>query len=108
MRHAIKYWRSEAVCCCFKLLLFLQALVKKLTSYYISEGRPQGIFHARVPIVKFVDAQTGDLTCSKSQHFADSFNKTTGIPVNFYWAATANKKIIRVSGSHEHDCKESL
>ena len=30
----------------------------------ISEGRPQGIFHARVPIVKFVDAKTGDQSLS--------------------------------------------
>jgi len=37
----------------------LQALVKKLERKSISLGRPQGIFHARVPIVKFVDAASG-------------------------------------------------
>ena len=36
-----------------------QALVKKLVARGISVGRPQGILHARVPIIKFVDARSG-------------------------------------------------
>ena len=34
--------------------------MKKLAARGISEGRPQGILHARVPIVKFTDAKSGE------------------------------------------------
>ena len=38
---------------------YLQALTKKLVKNGLCKSRPQGIFHARVPIIKFEDRDTG-------------------------------------------------